>query len=685
MATLGLAPVLVAGTVRLKSVADTTLFESAPNDNMGGWSHFVAGTTGSMGDRTRNRALIRFDLAGSVPPGATVTAASLKLIATRIPGTSGGGSAVNSTFALHRALQSWGEGDQLGDRGAPAGPGEATWNWRRAPAECWNLPGGEPGSDFATEASASVAVAGLGAYVLPSTPALVADVQFWLDQPAANHGWFWVSQSEERAKTARAFGSSEDPGREPELEIEFTPAAWRIDRVDRVGQRVTLEFLARAGYGHAVQWTPQLPAVEWGTLTNLPPEPTDRAVVVTDAMGIGPRFYRVQRLPSVLAGGYLAPVAGEPNSGTADATLFLNVGNAARVWRDLPYVDRVAFYFGPVTHLVQVRVNVQRLVSGHMVVVAESANLRDALTPDRVNTIPLTPPLRDVRRGDFIGLGLEATGEYVSRLLWLPAPNLTVRYLAGARPVDDTFRPGLGINRLDHTLPIQLFGPPADVLLIGDSLASGEVASASLIESKPDTWTGRDLGAGLVDLGYNVQNVGLSDETSTQVRARWSADVLAQQPRVVVIHVGGNDLGSVPTPEAAVAARAVFLDHLDAMLDQALASGITPVVLGILPRTRWCHPPDYWRNRSRREWNAAARDRVKARPAGRAYFLPTDPIVGEPYAAGDAGNLDWIRPEFDCGDQVHLNEAGHAALARALRDFFLAEPPLAALRPLGPP
>ena len=284
-----------AESVRLQPVADTTLFESAPNDNLGGWTHFVAGTTGSQADRTRNRALLRFAIAGSLPAGATITSASLKLAVTRIPGTSGGGSAVNSTFALHRVLRSWGEGDKLGDRGAPADPGEATWNWRFAPADGWTTPGGEAGSDYVADPSATIGVTGLGADTIAGADTLVADVQLWLDQPGSNHGWLWLSQSEERAKTARAFGSREDAGQAPELEIEFSPGELRIDRVGRSGDTLELQFAARAGHGYAVEWTPQLPAAGWTPLTNFPPAIADRTVTATDPITERSRFYRLRR------------------------------------------------------------------------------------------------------------------------------------------------------------------------------------------------------------------------------------------------------------------------------------------------------------------------------------------------------------------------------------------------------
>ena len=56
-------------TVILTPAADTTLHQKFPDHNIGGHFDFAAGGVGS-GERTR--ALLRFDLNGKVPAGATI-------------------------------------------------------------------------------------------------------------------------------------------------------------------------------------------------------------------------------------------------------------------------------------------------------------------------------------------------------------------------------------------------------------------------------------------------------------------------------------------------------------------------------------------------------------------------------------------------------------------------------------
>jgi hypothetical protein len=68
-------------------------------------------------------------------------------------------------------------------------------------------------------------VAGEGSFTWGSTPALIADVQAWLDAPASNHGWILLG-GEDAPATAKRFDSREaaDPSAQPRLVVEFQPA-----------------------------------------------------------------------------------------------------------------------------------------------------------------------------------------------------------------------------------------------------------------------------------------------------------------------------------------------------------------------------------------------------------------------------------------------------------------------------
>ncbi len=291
---LGMAPALKAESILLQPVADTTLLESAPDNNMGAWTHVAVGTTGNQADRTKNRGLFRFAVADALPRGARVTNAVLTLKVTKVPGNTGGGIAVNSTFALHRVLRAWGEGDKLGDRGDFATDGEASWNAPIHPAQLWSAPGAAAPTDFTAEASAETPVAGKGNYRFGPTLNLLADVQAWVNDPNANFGWLLLSQSEDRPKTARGLGSREDAPNAPNLLIEFDrPSPPRIDRFEAQGDEFRLSFVARAGVAYFVEFRDSLGAGLWSTLTNLPAQAAATDLLVIDKGTAPERFYRL--------------------------------------------------------------------------------------------------------------------------------------------------------------------------------------------------------------------------------------------------------------------------------------------------------------------------------------------------------------------------------------------------------
>jgi len=222
LAWLALPPLVRADEVVLTPSADATLIERAPNNSSGGGIFFNAGTT-QVG--TRNRALIQFDLS-PIPAGAIITAATLSLNVVREPGC---GSA-DASFGLYRVLRPWGEGsnvptDNAGGLGAPAQPGDATWNSRFFGAsQAWATPGGAPDIDYVSNPSSSAVIYGPGQspYQFESTLETAGDLQRWLDNSGTNFGWMLICQAEDTPFTARRFASREDPfGNGPTLTVDF--------------------------------------------------------------------------------------------------------------------------------------------------------------------------------------------------------------------------------------------------------------------------------------------------------------------------------------------------------------------------------------------------------------------------------------------------------------------------------
>lgn len=205
-----------ADIAKLDAAKDNTLYEDAAGSlSNGSGQHTFAGNNFHASKR---RALIEFDCS-SIPAGSVVTSVALRLSMSM---TAAGPQSV----ALRRVLMEWGEGasEAVGGEGSgiDAAPPDATWLHTMTPSSLWATKGG----DFAATASATVSVGGNGFYTWGSTAAMVADVQAWVDDPAANHGWALIG-NESGVRTAKRFDSRENEleSNRPVLSVEYTPPA----------------------------------------------------------------------------------------------------------------------------------------------------------------------------------------------------------------------------------------------------------------------------------------------------------------------------------------------------------------------------------------------------------------------------------------------------------------------------
>jgi spore coat protein A len=198
-------------TATITPSKDNTLAEELPENSSGACESIFSGMTDI---NVARRALMKFDIAAQVPANSTITSVTLNMIVTR------GGNHPDSTFSLHRVTTDWGEGTNVcgvrgGGQGEPAVAGAATWLsaiHNQAPA--WGTPGG----DYNGTASSSTVVAD-ETPVWSTTPAMVSDVQDWLDTPGTNFGWI-LKDSETASTTALRFDSREG-AIAPSLVVEF--------------------------------------------------------------------------------------------------------------------------------------------------------------------------------------------------------------------------------------------------------------------------------------------------------------------------------------------------------------------------------------------------------------------------------------------------------------------------------
>lgn len=187
--------------IEIPSQKDNTLYEDPAGAFSNGAGEFFFAGRSSQPTNSIRRGVIKFDVAGTVPPGAVILAAELQLYMSR---TSFGPTAVE----VHKLLSDWGEGmsDAPGEEGSGevSTPDDATWIHTYYDTALWAAPGG----DFVSMISTSLVVDSIGFYTFPSTSDLIADVQDWYTNPGNNFGWILLGD-ESTGGTSKRFDAKE--------------------------------------------------------------------------------------------------------------------------------------------------------------------------------------------------------------------------------------------------------------------------------------------------------------------------------------------------------------------------------------------------------------------------------------------------------------------------------------------
>lgn len=203
-------------TVEIGSAKDNTLYQTSSGTlSNGAGSYFFTGLTAGF---NIHRGLIEFDIAGSIPEGATIESATLSLEMSR---TASGEVPVT----LHRIQQEWGEGTSNAGgeegQGAPVTDGDCTWVHAEYQSGGGSVLWTNRGGDFDPAPSASIQIFLPGRYEWSSAQ-MAADVQGWLDDDASNHGW--LIQSDEKTASSKRFNAKDhaNPSTHPVLTVVYT-------------------------------------------------------------------------------------------------------------------------------------------------------------------------------------------------------------------------------------------------------------------------------------------------------------------------------------------------------------------------------------------------------------------------------------------------------------------------------
>ncbi len=213
--SLLIAPAGHAVEITLAAARDNTLIESPTGMNSNGIGAVIfAGRVNSSGEPTpRRRAVIGFDIASAIPSGATIESVTLELTRTA-------GNLSPTILDLHALSSDWGEGTSSAStgNGAASTPGDATWIHGFFDTVSWT-----PGGDFDPTPSATEFTQNGDAFSWTS-PAMISDVQSWLDDPDNEFGWILIGD-ESVAMTTIQLGSRENGSSllQPALNVTYAP------------------------------------------------------------------------------------------------------------------------------------------------------------------------------------------------------------------------------------------------------------------------------------------------------------------------------------------------------------------------------------------------------------------------------------------------------------------------------
>jgi len=258
-------------------MADSTISEGDPGTPQGTLGILVAGTTGPNEGATKNRALLKFDLASGISSNAEVTSATLTVTVVSVSPL-----VTNLWFSLRKVAADWSEA-------------ASTWTNRLLPSVPWIAPGG----DFAISVTQSNLITGVGTFTFSSNPGMVADVQDWVRAPAGNFGWILLCELEDLEKSIRKFGSREysSNGARPTLEVQFNPQPppLTLTLLPMTNGLFQFQFNTESNRSYTVECVGDLPAMNWSVLTNIAPLPAPANVLVSDPLfSDSNRFYRVR-------------------------------------------------------------------------------------------------------------------------------------------------------------------------------------------------------------------------------------------------------------------------------------------------------------------------------------------------------------------------------------------------------
>jgi lysophospholipase L1-like esterase len=182
--------------------------------------------------------------------------------------------------------------------------------------------------------------------------------------------------------------------------------------------------------------------------------------------------------------------------------------------------------------------------------------------------------------------------------------------------------------------------------------AKGEIRVVFMGDSITDMWD--DNGYGGFFPGKAYINRGIGGQTTPQMLIRFHPDVIALQPKVVVILAGTNDIAGNTGPMTLEAIEG----NLASMAELARANGIRVVLASLLPVS------DYEKNKDGNPINQTTRrppEQIKALNEWIKTYAAKNDAVYLDYFSAMVDDKGFLKDEYS-KDGLHADDKGYAVM-----------------------
>ena len=303
-------------------------------------------------------------------------------------------------------------------------------------------------------------------------------------------------------------------------------------------------------------------------------------------------------------------------------------------------IHQVKLYFGQTNDMTEFRFKVWRCTPSITNLIDVTTNYHGFITPNATNTFSMN--LTNVMEGDRIGFYLNGEVQRVrfGSVSASETPGMVARYSSASAVDGDSF----GFNHNSIVIPMEVYMTAPTFIAIGDSITSG------FTQHSPMTMNLEEFAPQLSypwkvakAMGATYQNLGIGSETSSNIVARFTNDVINAHPKFALILCGINDVGAgFPV--------SVFSNNVVTMVKACTNDAIVPVLLKITQ----------WYSTGEGPFNVALGH------IATNYNVPlieTRPGPNNPNTSLGFGSDDRLQARYSA-DGIHLTPNGNAALAR---------------------